>query len=476
MNGKTPSAEVLLQAVVEWIDEIRPGLDERNAFLARVARGALGVVSREISLGPGAAADGRERLSALLGHDGDYPALSDELSELLRSGQMDADRPGLREALTAITLGQLAIDQPGYRAEGSVPQTHPPAMSLRPISQTSQQPWDRLAGWLGRRGRHLDPGAEPRQFSGGLANLNYLVSVDGGLAVLRRPPDGPAAEGANDMSREARVLSRLPDHYPLAPRCLEFCDDESVLGAPFQLLEYRQGIAIQAELPVALSGREDAPDRLTNCLIAAMARLHALDPGAVGLADLGRPDGFLRRQVEGWSRRCHTAYEGIPPAAATMIIDRLRRLVPGESDAALIHGDFKFDNMLVDVHRLEPVAVVDWDMATRADPLFDLAVLLSYWIEPGDPPELHGLQWVPSLVPGFMNRRQVAARYFAEAGRAAEDLSFHLALARLRLAVVLQQLYLRYARGIFTDRKYAAFRELAIAVLAWTAEAMDEET
>jgi hypothetical protein len=126
VNGKAPSAEVLLQAVVEWIDEIRPYLDERNAFLARVARAALGVVGREISLGPGVAADSRARLSALLGHDGDHPALSEELSELLRSGQMDADMPGLREALVAITLNQLAIDQPSYRAEGGIPQMTAP--------------------------------------------------------------------------------------------------------------------------------------------------------------------------------------------------------------------------------------------------------------------------------------------------------------------------------------------------------------
>jgi aminoglycoside phosphotransferase (APT) family kinase protein len=349
-------------------------------------------------------------------------------------------------------------------------------MSLRPPGQTVPQQWDRLADWLARRGRELSLDVAPRQFSGGLANLNYLVSVDGTSAVLRRPPEGPVAEGANDMRREARVLSRLAAHYPLAPHCLESCDDGSVLGAPFQLLEFRAGVAIGAELPVELAGRADVPDRLTDGLITAMAGLHALDPAVVGLEDLGRPDGFLQRQVEGWSRRCHAAYEGTPPAVATALSDRLRHLAPEVSTSSLVHGDFKFDNMLVDLDRIEPVAVVDWDMATRADPLFDLAVLLSYWIERDDPPELHDLRQVPSLAPGFMNRREVAAHYFAEVGRPAVDLSFHLALARLRLAVAWQQLYLRYVRGVFTDGRYAGFGQLAIAVLDWTINTMNEET
>jgi aminoglycoside phosphotransferase (APT) family kinase protein len=376
------------------------------------------------------------------------------------------DRIGVRRTHPP-QAGEATASLGGGAAQGS---------SLKPPGRTVPQTWDRLADWLAHRGRLLNLDVAPRQFSGGLANLNYLVTVDGTSAVLRRPPEGPVAEGANDMRREARVLSGLAAHYPLAPRCLEFCDDVSVLGAPFQLLEFRAGVAIRAELPVEWANRVAAPDRLTSGLISAMVGLHALDPAMVGLGDLGRPDGFLPRQVEGWSRRCHAAYDSTPPAVATALIDRLRRLAPKNSTASLVHGDFKFDNMLVDVGRIEPVAVVDWDMATRADPLFDLAVLLSYWIEPDDPPELHNLRQVPSLQPGFMRRRQVAARYFAEAGRPAEDLSFHLALARLRLAVAWQQLYLRYVGGIFTDRHYAGFGRLAMAMLDWAIDTMDEDT
>jgi aminoglycoside phosphotransferase (APT) family kinase protein len=346
---------------------------------------------------------------------------------------------------------------------------------FRPAEQTVAQDWDRLGNWLARQDLALDRDVAPQQFSGGLANLNYLISVGGVPAVLRRPPPGPAAEGANDMARESRVLSRLADHYPLAPRSLAFCDDVDVIGAQFQLLEYRDGTAIGGHLPDSLAGRPDAPDRLTAALIAAMTDLHRLDPADVGLGDLGRPEGFLRRQVEGWARRADAAYYGEPPSAVPAIVERLGSTVPTTSEVALLHCDLKFDNILVDLDQLEPVAVVDWDMATRGDPLFDLAVLLSYWIEPADPAEVHTLEQVPSLDAGFPSRAELVARYFDRLGRPAADMRFYLGLARLRLAVAWQQLFQRFQRGAFTDPRYATFDALGRSILAWTADTLDED-
>jgi aminoglycoside phosphotransferase (APT) family kinase protein len=346
---------------------------------------------------------------------------------------------------------------------------------FRSAEQTVPQDWDRLGTWLSGEGLALDREADPQQFAGGLANLNYLVSVDGRPAVLRRPPAGPAAEGANDMARESRVLSKLGDHYRLAPRSIAFCPDADVLGAPFQLLEFRDGTAIGGHLPDALLGRPDAPGVLTDALITAMTDLHRLDPAAVGLGDLGRPEGFLRRQVDGWARRAQVAYDGDPPAAVGRIVERLGREVPAESDISVLHCDLKFDNMLVDLDRLEPVAVVDWDMATRGDPLFDLAVLLSYWVEPGDPAEVQALEQVPSLEVGFPTRDEIVSRYFAALDRPAVDVRFHLALARLRLAVAWQQLFVRFQSGAFTDPRYASFDPLARSILTWTADTLDED-
>ena len=344
------------------------------------------------------------------------------------------------------------------------------------------QDWARVSRWLASVGRHFDEGVPARQFASGLANLNYMVSVDGVPMVFRRPPDGPTGEGSNDMAREFRVLSRLADHFPLAPHALAFCEDPGVIGVPFQLLEYREGRAIGGEVPsdIRERGGPGIGRRLTAQLVGTMASLHALDPEGVGLGDLGRPEGFVGRQVEGWARRCTAAFGGDEPAASGPILAYLRASQPAASRVALLHGDLKFDNVLVGPETLEPVAVVDWDMATRGDPLFDLAVLLSYWVDDGDPAEVRGLGQVPSLEPGFPTRDEVVALYARAAGlpglRSTDDLSFHLTLARFRLAVAWQQMFVKYERGALSDPRYASFNALAEAVLRWTADTLPADT
>jgi len=274
------------------------------------------------------------------------------------------------------------------------------------------------------------------------------------------------------MAREARVLGNLSRHYPLAPRLVGFCDDLDVIGTQFQLIEYRAGDGVRAELPSALASRPGVGTTLTDQLVEAMAGLHALDPGEVGLDTLGKPEGFLARQVEGWARRADAAYDGDPPKAVERVVQWLRRKLPDESAVALVHGDFKFDNMLFDFETVTPVAVVDWDMCTRGDPLFDLAVLASYWIEAGDPDGVQGLNQVPSLEPGFPRRAALIERYFAASGRDPIDLSFHIALARLRLAIAWQQLFQRWQRGALVGERYPALPDQANAILDWTAETL----
>lgn len=334
------------------------------------------------------------------------------------------------------------------------------------------QDWPRLAAYLHAQGLRLDLDVEPRQFATGLANLNYCVSVDGALAVLRRPPSGPLAEGANDLAREFRVLDALHGPLPLVPRPLHLCLDTSVLGAPFEVIEHRSGTAVGGRLPDEIADRPDAGPALTSSLVTTMATLHSLDPDALGLSDLGRPEGFLRRQVVGWARRADAVFPDGRPRALSAIVEHLERTVVEESAVALLHCDLKFDNILFDLQTLQPTAAVDWDMATRGDPLFDLAVLLSYWIEADDPAPLHDLGQVPSLEPGFPSRREVAAQYSAASGRPLEDLGFHLTLARLRLAVAWVQLYRQYERGTVRDPRYATFEKTAQAVLDWTADTL----
>jgi aminoglycoside phosphotransferase (APT) family kinase protein len=326
------------------------------------------------------------------------------------------------------------------------------------------QDWAAIAGWLAGHGHALDLGHLPRQFAGGLANLNYLVRLDGAPAVFRRPPAGALAHGASDMAREARMLAALHPVFPLAPRLLAFCDDRAVIGVDFQLIEYRRGIAIGGTLPKPLGPADGR--WLLEALVKALAGLHALVPGAHGLGHLGKPAGFAARQLNGWTKRAEVAFAADAPPALGPLLGRLAAAVPPDPPAALLHMDAKFDNLLVDPMARNATALIDWDMGTLGAPAFDLAVLLSYWIEREDPVDTHALAAVPSLTPGFPRRRDAIAAYAAASGGVPPDLGWYLALARLRLATAWMQLYRLWQQGALVGDRYAGFDALAAAILA----------
>lgn len=342
---------------------------------------------------------------------------------------------------------------------------------FRATAETTPQDWAALSSWVARQGHVLDVSAV-RQFAGGKANLNYLVALDGRPAVFRRPPAGPIAEGANDMAREWRVLSRLNAGFALAPRGLSYCDDLDVLGAPFQFLEYREGLVIGGELPTGLPG--DAPERITATLIEAMTSLHAVTPETVGLGDLGKPEGFLERQLAGWTRRAHAVWPEGLPAVVTNLTSQLEQRIPEPSGVSLLHMDLKLDNMLVDRETLSPNAVIDWDMATRGCPLFDLAILTSYWMEPGDPATVRAVNQMPTTTTGFASRRDVIDSYFTVAGMRPRPMHWQVACARLRLGVAWMQLYRKWQSGDLVGAGYADFEDIAMAVLGWAATQFTE--
>lgn len=319
-----------------------------------------------------------------------------------------------------------------------------------------------LAAWLPAHGLALVPGSGLTPLSGGIANRNERIELATGPAVLRRPPPGVLAAGASDMAREWRVVSALAPHLAIVPRGLAFCDDPAVLGTPFLLIEWRPGIAIGG---VAPAGTE--PDALINATLTQMVALHALDAAAVGLGDLGKPAGFYPRQLAGWIRRAAAVWSDGLPAPVAALAAMLTAATPPEDDApVLLHMDLKPDNLLVDPVSLMPTAMIDWDMATRGPRGFDLAVLLSYWIEPGDPVAVQALQAVPSLAPGAPGRAGVAARYRALSGGDPGRLGWPLGLARLRLAVAWMQLYRKWQRGEMAGERYADFETLALAISA----------
>ena len=339
--------------------------------------------------------------------------------------------------------------------------------SLKPASQEQAQDWPRLAACLAGEGHVLDLAENPpRQFASGFGNLNYLIHMDGEAMVLRRPPLGPIPPGGNDMGRESGILSTLWKEFPLAPRCRFACADPDVLGAPFFIMDYRDGLVIGGEVPADIA----APDRrrIGLRLMEVLADLHAVDPAAVGLDGLGRPEGFLGRTIEGWSKRAHLAWGEETPALVGEIGDWLRARVPADHAVSLIHNDFKLDNVILDRDSLEPVAVLDWDMGTRGDPLFDLAVTLAYWTEAGDPDVMHRLHQMPTAAPGFPTRAEAMQAYAGASGRDLADFAFQRVLGQFRLAVVFAQLFRRWREGGTNDPKFAEFGPLSNDLLVFS--------
>jgi aminoglycoside phosphotransferase (APT) family kinase protein len=316
---------------------------------------------------------------------------------------------------------------------------------FKPVAHSVPQNWAALARWLAGSGAALGP-ASARQFAGGFGNLNYLVEIDGKPAVLRRPPSGTLPRGANDMAREYRILSSLWQAYPLAPRALFYCGDPNVLGAPFQIIEYRPGIVIGDAMPPAFTGRPEIGSKLSRQLVEALAELHAIDAAQIDLETLGRPAGFLGRTFESWAGRGTAVADLVGSRAFSETVAWLSQRVPADKPPSLIHSDFKLDNMILEPTSLALVAVIDWDMGTRGDPLWDLAVMLSYWAEPDDPVCIHRMRQMPTAQPGFLRRREVLDAYQRLTSRAIDEFNFYRVLSVFRTAIVFLQLFDRYRR------------------------------
>src|SRR5579864_1443615 len=258
------------------------------------------------------------------------------------------------------------------------------------------------------------------QFPHGHSNLTYLIRAGDRELVLRRPPFGNPVKTAHDMAREYRVLARLSKVYNPAPEPYAYCDDESVIGVPFYVMERRRGIILRGTAQgVALDPA--TLRRACEALIDNLAVLHMLDSQAAGLADLGKPSGYVERQVKGWSERYRNAQTDLVPALDE-VASWLAQSRPADAGAALIHNDYKFDNIVLDPGDLTRiVAVLDWEMARIGDPLMDLGTTLGYWVEAGDPPTLKHLVVGPTMQPGSLSRRALAERYLSATGRGAVD-------------------------------------------------------
>jgi aminoglycoside phosphotransferase (APT) family kinase protein len=351
---------------------------------------------------------------------------------------------------------------------GNLPEQ--PIADVRAPGEGVQLDWPAIRAYLAGHGLRLEHDPPPRQFAGGLANLNYLIYVDAKPFVLRRPPMGELPPGGHDMAREHRILSRLPDALAFVPRSLHLCEDMAVIGAKFQIIEFRPGLVVRETMPPQLAGRPEAGARLSRVVLETLAAIHAADAEAVGLGDLGRPDGFLGRTVAGWRKRGGIVLEeGSETLHAELGAWLERHLVP-DGPPAMLHNDYKLNNMILNPRDLSVVAVVDWDQGTRGDALFDLATLLSYWTRPGDPPALFDMAQGPFHEPGFLSREDAVASYAALSGRDVSDFLFHRVLAMYKLSVIFLQLGYRYRTGVTTEPRYAPLSAIGTGIAEFTRE------
>jgi aminoglycoside phosphotransferase (APT) family kinase protein len=321
----------------------------------------------------------------------------------------------------------------------------------------------RLSAYLGDHFEGADS-VTVEQFPSGHSNLTYRVTWGGREFVLRRPPFGSQVKSAHDMAREYRVLSKLHEVYPVAPKVILYCDDRSVLGAPFYLMEPIRGIILRQQLPPGMLLSPAVARQLSETFLDNLVRLHALDYDKIGLGDLGKAQGYLERQVNGWIERYHnSATHDLPEVGR--ISAWLTQHIPASSGATLIHNDYKYDNVVLDSNDITRiVGVLDWEMCTLGDPLSDLGTTLAYWTDPSDPGELQEVGSGPTTIPGTLTRTQLAQRYALATGRGVHDMVFYLAFARFKVAVIVQQIYYRYARGLTHDERFATMPQ-RIAIL-----------
>jgi aminoglycoside phosphotransferase (APT) family kinase protein len=339
---------------------------------------------------------------------------------------------------------------PNDASIGSVP---PETAAVRPGQELD---WDALAAYLRANMPDLDGPIDVLQFPNGAANLTYLVRFGDRPLVVRRPPFGRLAPGAHDMKREYRTLSKLWRAYDRAPRGYLFCDDHSVIGSDFLVIEYRTGQVIWGAIPPSMQSHPDVGRRVGLALVDGLAELHQVDPASVELTELGRPEGFVERQVAGWTKRWELAAPPDAEPLMNVVSARLQKSLPAPARTSILHNDYKLDNCQFDPANPDRVkSVFDWDMATLGDPLVDLGTLLNYWPDPSDTDENRPIYNPGADQLGLPTRAEAVERYSQTGGVDVGDVPWYEAFACWKTAVVLEQLYMRYVRGESTDERMA---------------------
>ena len=314
----------------------------------------------------------------------------------------------------------------------------------------------RLLAYLGEHIPGLEGALTVEQFPAGFSNLTYLLRTSDREFVLRRPPVGAKIKTAHDMSREYRILSHLHPVYHKVPQPLFFCSDETVIGAPFYVMERVRGIILRAHSPKGLELSPETMRSLSETFVENLVEIHQVDYEVAGLGDLGQPVGYISRQVEGWTKRYYNARTDDVAAIESLAL-WLSEHAPNDSNrSALIHNDYKYDNVVLATEDLSKIiAVLDWEMATIGDPLMDLGTALGYWVDADDTEEWQRYGFGLTKLPGSLNRSEVLEHYARRSGSEISDTVFYYTYGLFKIAVIVQQIYFRYRQGITHDRRFA---------------------
>ncbi len=313
---------------------------------------------------------------------------------------------------------------------------------------------ERLEAFLLEAMPELQGPLEIKQFPSGFSNLTYLLRFANRDLVLRRPPIGTKARSAHDMQREYRILKALRPYYDLSPRPLLYTEDDTIINSPFYVMERIRGIILRKSLPEGLALPPRDCRSLCRRFVEALSRLHRIDPAA-GLENLGKPEGYVQRQVSGWSQRYRNARTDDAPDFEDVMAWLATRMPADTPRPTIVHNDFRFDNLVLDAQDpLRIIGVLDWELATVGDPLMDLGNSLAYWIQADDPEEQQLLRLLPTHLDGMLTRREIVAAYAEVSGSDTTNFAYYFCFGIFRLAVIAQQIYYRYYHGQTRDERF----------------------
>jgi aminoglycoside phosphotransferase (APT) family kinase protein len=302
---------------------------------------------------------------------------------------------------------------------------------------------------------------EISQFPGGASNLTYLIRYPEQEFVLRRPPFGSKAKSAHDMGREYRILNQLSDGFPYCPKAYVHCTDDTLIGSEFYVMERVNGIILRSELPAELNFDTQQTTALCKNFIDKLVELHQVDYAACGLADLGKPEGYVERQISGWSDRYEKARTPDAPSWDSVRAWLKEKMPANHPVSSIVHNDYRFDNVILDpANPMQIIGVLDWELTTIGDPLMDLGNTLAYWIEAGDPAPVQLMRRQPSHAPGMLTRREFVDYYAERSGIQIDNFDFYYTYGLFRLAGIVQQIYYRFFHGQTQDKRFAQFIQM----------------